>query len=391
MSSKPQKSWPKAPSALSRSTLLAILIAKEREADRQIANEFASRRAQMAFQEGLAERMGRITDLDELCRMIVDELRLHLGVAQATLALVTEDQFLEVVAATQTLPPHYQMELLEEAFIVDDALAIGDDDADGLMVTGCSDLPRGVPLRAMPLHHKDGRPLGALVLEGPLCAGREAWLAPFLTGVSEALEDCQHYARIEGLIFDGLLAIAHALEAPSPRQCGRITRVEQVSVQIANALGLGETQTRRVRVMALVHGLSREQALAAFAAIRRGHQTASLWRDWMSDPFVAGIYPSPLATFQRIVDDLEFLYARWDGKENYPDFAGDRIPLTARIVAVAMAFENLTGTGDHRKSLTILQALAHLQKFAGAQFDPVVMAALGEHFLRHEMGASAGQ
>jgi diguanylate cyclase (GGDEF)-like protein len=69
-------------------------------------------------------------------------------------------------------------------------------------------------------------------------------------------------------------------------------------------------------------------------------------------------------------------HERWDGR-GYPErLAGERIPLAARILFVADAFEAMTSTQAWRPKLTAKEALAELQRCSGTQFDPDVVAAL---------------
>ncbi len=69
-------------------------------------------------------------------------------------------------------------------------------------------------------------------------------------------------------------------------------------------------------------------------------------------------------------------HERWDGT-GYPDrLAGEAIPPAARILAVADAFDALTSDRVYRGRLTDSQALGELERAAGTQFDPNVVAAL---------------
>ena len=68
-------------------------------------------------------------------------------------------------------------------------------------------------------------------------------------------------------------------------------------------------------------------------------------------------------------------HVRWDGA-GYPDLlAGENIPLGARIVAVADAFDAMTSDRPYRTALPETDALAELRRCAGTQFDPAVVDA----------------
>jgi hypothetical protein len=94
-----------------------------------------------------------------------------------------------------------------------------------------------------------------------------------------------------------------------------------------------------------------------------------------------------------MVRDIEFLggsieailhhHERMDGR-GYPGrLKGEQIPLFARIIAVADAFDSLTTSSSHRDAHTVNKALAELHRRAGTQLDPTIVAALERALTRH--------
>jgi HD-GYP domain-containing protein (c-di-GMP phosphodiesterase class II) len=88
----------------------------------------------------------------------------------------------------------------------------------------------------------------------------------------------------------------------------------------------------------------------------------------------------------RIVEAIPFLedlvtviqshHERWDGR-GYPDgLAGDEIPLGARILAIADAFDAMTSDRPYRQAKTIDFAVTELIRHRGEQFDPMLVDAL---------------
>jgi putative two-component system response regulator len=68
-------------------------------------------------------------------------------------------------------------------------------------------------------------------------------------------------------------------------------------------------------------------------------------------------------------------HERWDGK-GYPDSRkGDNIPLTARIIAVADAFDAMTTDRPYKMAVSREETLREIVRCAGTQFDPVVVEA----------------
>lgn len=71
-------------------------------------------------------------------------------------------------------------------------------------------------------------------------------------------------------------------------------------------------------------------------------------------------------------------HERWDGKGYPQNLKGEDIPIEARIVAVADAFDAMTNTRPYRLALTAEEALDEIKAGSGTQFDPSVV----EAFLR---------
>jgi HD-GYP domain-containing protein (c-di-GMP phosphodiesterase class II) len=68
-------------------------------------------------------------------------------------------------------------------------------------------------------------------------------------------------------------------------------------------------------------------------------------------------------------------HERWDGK-GYPDgLKGEAIPLGARIIAVADAFDAMTSDRPYRKALSFSTAMQEVTRNAGTQFDPQIVEA----------------
>jgi HD-GYP domain-containing protein (c-di-GMP phosphodiesterase class II) len=82
-----------------------------------------------------------------------------------------------------------------------------------------------------------------------------------------------------------------------------------------------------------------------------------------------------LAQVGRIVRSC---HERWDGR-GYPDrLAGERIPLVSRIIAACDAYSAMTTDRPYRAALSHGEAWNELERCAGSQFDPRVVAALGD-------------
>ena len=101
-----------------------------------------------------------------------------------------------------------------------------------------------------------------------------------------------------------------------------------------------------------------------------------------------------IAPVTKLAPELPIIrhHHEWYNGSGYPDrLIGDEIPKLARILHVADAFEAMTAARPYRMTpLTNEQALAELRKFAGVQFDPVVVDAFVKTPGRRRAGCGPG-
>jgi response regulator RpfG family c-di-GMP phosphodiesterase len=151
----------------------------------------------------------------------------------------------------------------------------------------------------------------------------------------------------------------HSREAA--RLCDMITR----------RLGLGDDERRNVHFAALLHDIGKlllpPGLLASTVASEADREVIK------SHPTLALDLLKPIAAWEEILPMIYAHHERWDGR-GYPlGTAGEAIPLGARIIAVAEAFDAMTRERPHGPKRSPEAALVELEKFAGTQFDPKIV------------------
>jgi len=92
---------------------------------------------------------------------------------------------------------------------------------------------------------------------------------------------------------------------------------------------------------------------------------------------------APIAFLQPAIEIPYAHHERWDGAGYPSGLAGDAIPLSARIFAVADVYDALTSDRPYRKAWSREETLQHIGDGAGSHFDPEVVAAF-RAMERHE-------
>ena len=85
-----------------------------------------------------------------------------------------------------------------------------------------------------------------------------------------------------------------------------------------------------------------------------------------------------LKQFGEIILSVKYHHEHWDGREGIFGLKGDEIPLMARILTVADAFDAMTSDRPYRQMKTKAEAIKEIVRCSGTQFDPSVVTAFLE-------------
>jgi diguanylate cyclase (GGDEF)-like protein len=162
-----------------------------------------------------------------------------------------------------------------------------------------------------------------------------------------------------------VVAIARAMDTFDPAGDGHSSRIASFAEALVKKLGRPEGEAELVRSAALLHESGR--VLDNLAGAVRGQ------REWSTDhPMMDEDVVRRGRFLPELVEILRHHHERWDGTGSPDGLRGDDIPLLARILGVAEAFETLVRSG-----LSPLEATERLNEESGKAYDPQVLEALG--------------
>lgn len=180
------------------------------------------------------------------------------------------------------------------------------------------------------------------------------------------------------MVFAGLdpaAVLSRALEAHDAETHEHSRDVVDLSLAVADALGLDAHGRRVVEFGALLHDVGK-LAVAREVLDKAGpldeREWALMHRHTIEGQRMVGGSDTSMATIGHVVRSS---HERWDGC-GYPDgLSGEAIPLAARVVAVADAYSAMTTDRPYRRALSAPEARRELGANAGTQFDPAVVDA----------------
>jgi len=174
------------------------------------------------------------------------------------------------------------------------------------------------------------------------------------------------------------------LEARDPYTALHSERVARIAEAVGREMGLSPEQLLLVRRGALLHDIGKLRIPDSILK-KDKELTPSEWELMRMHPVYGEEMVRPI---ERLLGQIgavvRWHHERWAGG-GYPDgLAGEEIPLLARIVAVADAYEAMTSHRPYRRALSPEEAFARICKESGVQFDPVVVQAFAKAWSREE-------
>jgi len=170
-------------------------------------------------------------------------------------------------------------------------------------------------------------------------------------------------------------ALAATLDARDPYTAGHSERVSALSVLIGRQMGLGAAELDVLRLGALLHDIGK---IGLSDAILRkpGPLTAEEYDQLKRHPGQGARILRQVPFLAPHIPIVELHHERPDGR-GYPfGLRADDIPVAARIVHVADAFDAITSARAYRPARTAVEAIAELDRCSGTEFDPASVDAL---------------
>jgi response regulator RpfG family c-di-GMP phosphodiesterase len=169
-----------------------------------------------------------------------------------------------------------------------------------------------------------------------------------------------------------LSAIAEARE---PYAVGHADRVGLLANEIAIQLGCSEEMKRQIKFAAILQDIGKI-VIPDRILSKQGNLTPAEYLEINKHPTASVEIIQHIDYFKDVLPLVKSHHEWYDGSGGYPKkLKGKQIPLGARILAVADAYDALTCQRPHRPSLTTEQAAQVLKRGAGKQWDPVIVEA----------------
>lgn len=174
-------------------------------------------------------------------------------------------------------------------------------------------------------------------------------------------------------------SLTSALEA-RPGWAGKpSSMIAGAAVELALGLGLPQSEIERIRVASLLHDLGK-LAIPEEILTKPGELNDPEWRIVSEHPKIGQVILEQAGALRDAATIVLHHHEWYDGRGYPHGLAGEEIPVGARIVAIADAYEAMVAGRPYRDAITHEAALQELRRHGGMQFDPLLVEAFAELF-----------
>lgn len=175
-------------------------------------------------------------------------------------------------------------------------------------------------------------------------------------------------------ILDTVTSLAYAVDAKDQYTQGHSQKVSAYSALLAEAFGMSEAEAEEIRLGAVLHDVGKvgipEQILN-----KNGPLNPEEWEVMKTHVTFGGKLLEPLAPLAHVRLMVLHHHEFFDGSGYPAGFAGQNIPLGARIITIADSYDTITSDRSYKKGRSAEEALCELERCANTQFDPELVAA----------------
>jgi len=174
-------------------------------------------------------------------------------------------------------------------------------------------------------------------------------------------------------VMDTLTSLALAVDAKDQFTQGHSQKVAAYAVLIAEAIGLESAQIEQIRLGAMLHDVGKVGILESILS-KSGPLNPDEWETMKRHVEYGAKLLEPLRGTEEIRKMVAHHHEFFDGS-GYPDgLAGNRIPLGARIISIADAYDTITSERTYKKATAPEEAMVELGRCGSAQFDPDLLS-----------------
>jgi len=187
--------------------------------------------------------------------------------------------------------------------------------------------------------------------------------------IAIAVENASLYSDLDKLFLSSIRAIVEAVDAKDPYTRGHSGRVVEHALMIGRALTKDKDKLKDIEISAILHDVGKIGIPDKILG-KPGRLTRREERYMQRHPEFSAAIIEPIEMLKKLTKNILHHHERLDG-DGYPSgLKGRKIPLGARIICIADAFDAMTTDRPYRRRKSKKAAFKELERHSGTQFDP---------------------
>jgi len=221
--------------------------------------------------------------------------------------------------------------------------------------------------------------LGAIIVKKN--GGRnnfESFDQDILTAIAEqavtAIKNLQLYEEQQKIVYGSIRSLVTILDKKVPSLSTHLTKYVSIVVDMAKELHLRENQIMSLQHASLLHDAGKVD-IPLEILTKRSKLTSEEYGIIKSHPEKGAEIIRPLEALKPVIPIILYHHEKYDGSGYPSGLKKDEIPVEARIMSVADAFEAMITSRPYKTKKTIEEAIEEIKRNSGSQFDPRVVEA----------------
>lgn len=176
----------------------------------------------------------------------------------------------------------------------------------------------------------------------------------------------------EAELINSIKMLVRIVNAKDKYTYGHSERVGKYAVAIAEKMRLPEEDIKTIKIGAFLHDIGKIEVSRAIL-MKRGGLTDEEFELVKKHPHWGAEMVKTVEALQPVIPLLKFHHERYDGKGYPTGLRGEKIPLHARIMAVADSFDAMTSNRPYGNRKNVKEAVEEMKRCSGTQFDPEIV------------------
>ncbi|MDP3014100.1 MAG: HD domain-containing phosphohydrolase, partial [Candidatus Subteraquimicrobiales bacterium] len=197
-------------------------------------------------------------------------------------------------------------------------------------------------------------------------------LTTLASQIGVSIENAKLFKEMEEIYLDTVKAFIAAIEAKDPYTRGHSEQVAKYAVAIAKVMNLSEQEVEIIKSAALLHDIGKI-GIHEDILNKPGSLTDEEYEMVKAHPFIAVQIISHIPRMKEVIPIIYHHHEHYNGNGYCCGLKGKGIPLGARILAVADAFDAMTSARPYRNAMGLSDVINELKRNANRQFDPQVV------------------